>query len=215
MINFDEFIYNYYEKGYVITHLPLEIHKDFWFEIYSTEWTKSKSVFKTVPSWYVEGEQININSHDAQQEFEYHANKKILQQAPQSFKDLAHKVINLPIFDHIKVYKQEPHVSHVHLWNGAEGGYYHQDVIDGSNTLVLIYFTEEQSWQDSYGGRLLLRKTVNNKDVYNDSVNQLSGNMVIINNDNPLFMHKVEELNNSNVNRYTFAFSYNWKKNDS
>lgn len=216
MITFNEFIYDYYEKGYHITRVTPDLLKDFWREIYTTNWIDSKSVFKKVPDWYVEGKPIDIKSHDAHQEFEYHANKRIMQQCPDSLKHLAKCVSELPVFNYLKVYKQTPYVSYLHMWNGAEGGDFHQDVIDGSSTLVLIYFTEEQEWNDDWGARLFLKKNINDVEHYPACVKPLSGNMVIINNDNPLFMHKVEELKNKDVNRYTFAFSYNWKlSNDS
>lgn len=213
MTNFDDFIYNYYEKGYHLTNIPADLCKEFWLQIYTTNWVKSKSIFKNVPDWYVEGTPIDVQSHDAHQEFEYHANKKIMQECPDSLKDLANKVSDLPEFEYLKVYKQVPEVSYLHMWNGAEGGDYHQDVIDGSSTLVLIYFTEELRWDENWGGRLFVKKKVKDKSLYETSIRPISGNMIIINNDNPLFMHKVEELKNKDVNRYTFAFSYNWKLN--
>jgi hypothetical protein len=201
--------FDYYEKGFVNTKIPDELMSDFWMQIYTTEWIKSKSVFKTVPDWYIEGQPVDIQGDDAHMEFEYRANRLNLERCPDSLKELSEKLINNSIFDFLRIVRPIHEISHIHLWNGAEGGDYHQDVIDGTNTLVLCYLTETE-WKSSYGGSLSVTKKLLNKHKYTTKILPNAGTMIIINNDNPLFMHKVEELK-ANVNRYTFAFSYKWK----
>jgi hypothetical protein len=161
-----------------------------------------------VPDWYIEGQPINIQGNDIHTDFEYQSNKLNTERSPESLKLLSESLIQESIFDFLRVVRPIHKISNIHLWNGAEGGDYHQDVIDGTNTLVLCYLTDTE-WEKSYGGSLTLTKKLLDKNKYTTNVLPENGTMIIINNDNPLFMHKVEQLK-SDVNRYTFAFSYRW-----
>jgi hypothetical protein len=209
MMDFEQFKYEYFEKGYVVSNIPQSMLSAFWYIIHSTEWVNSTSVFKEVPSWYVEGKPVDSNKEDSIQDFEKYANQQIMEHAPRSILDLAQDVSCLPLLQYLKIYRPQLTLSHVHLWNGAEGGAFHQDIIDGSNVLVLCYFTDEMVWDPKWGGSITLQKQIDGG-KYTNQVYPNTGTMVIINNDNPLFMHKVELLNQDNVNRYTFAFSYKW-----
>ena len=204
------FRFDYYEKGFVITKIPEELLLFFWSEIYTTNWIKSKSCFQTVPDWYIENQQsVSVPADSHIQECEYQANKLNLQNSPASLRVLANNLICSSIFDFLRTTRPEHQISNIHLWNGAEDGIFHQDVIDGTNTLVLCYLADED-WKEEWGGSLTVTKKLLDKDVYTTKVLPNAGTMIIINNDNPLFMHKVEGLKKEK-NRYTFAFSYNWK----
>ena len=201
--------FDYYEKGFIITKIPEDLLLFFWAEIYTTNWIKSKSVFQTVPDWYIEGQPVDIQGHDAHQEYEYQANKLNLQNSPYSLRVLANDLICSSIFDFLRINRPIHEISAINLWNGAEDDDFHQDVIDGTNTLVLCYLADEE-WKEEWGGSLTVTKKLFDKDVYTTKVLPNTATMIIINNDNPLFMHKVEGMKKEK-NRYTFAFSYNWK----
>lgn len=210
METLEQFEFEFFERGYILSEIPYDFAPEFWAQIYSTNWLKSKSIFKEVPDWYVENiNRIDIHKIDSHQEFEKYANRKIMSNVPDAFRDLSAKITNLPVFDIFKVFRPYLKTKYIHLWNGAEDGDFHQDFIDGSDILVLCYFTDE-IWEDEWGGSITLRKEVNNETFYTREVMPHNRKMIIINNSNPLFKHKVQELYNKNVNRYTFAFNYDW-----
>lgn len=209
-MDLDEFQYRYFEEGYIVSQLPREMHPEFWAEIYTTNWIKSKYCFRGVPDWYVEGTAIDEYAPDRHQEKEYHANKQIMRQVPDSMRVLAEKVIQMPMFDNMRVSLPSSTIRYLHLWNGTEPGEFHQDFIDGSTMLILIYFSDVPKWDPEWGASITVQKKVKDKELYTKQVYPDSGNMVIINNTSPLFLHKVEELYKPELNRYTFAFNYDW-----
>ena len=96
------------------------------------------------------------------------------------------------------------------MWNGSEEIPYHYDTINGADTLILIYITEESAWLKDWGGQISLKKQVGDVILVEEEIDPLSGTMIVINNANPLVKHKVRKLLNPDVNRYTFSFSYKW-----
>ena len=102
-------------------------------------------------------------------------------------------------------------MTYVHFWNGAESIPWHYDTIDSSDILVFVYLTEEQTWDPSWGGSISFCKDLSSGKQYMQTIMPNNGVMVVVNNSNPLFKHKVEELKNNSVNRYTLSLCYKWK----
>ena len=46
--------------------------------------------------------------------------------------------------------------------------------------------------------------------IFEEEFNPYDGMMLVVNNANPLVLHKVRALKNLSVNRYTFSFIYKW-----
>jgi Rps23 Pro-64 3,4-dihydroxylase Tpa1-like proline 4-hydroxylase len=210
-MDIDNFKAQYFNDGYILTELPQDLISKFWYEIHTTNWIKSKSFYNDVPEWYAENNKyINIQGEDAHLESERIINKTNFANAPQTVHSLARDVSNLSVFDHLKTLRNNLDTSYIHVWNGTDADTdFHQDVIDGSNILVLCYFTDEPSWDPKWGGSITVRKRVMDNTIFERKVLPNNGVMLIVNNDNPLFMHKVEKMY-ADVNRYTFAFSYKW-----
>lgn len=203
-------IEDYFEKGFTLTSIPQDILPEFWMEIYSTEWvTDTSATYKTLPSWYNVKKIYSDNQIRNISEKSYGA--ELIAQAPKSLWDLANKVITLPYFDTLRYYKPNHKIKQMHIWNGAEEIPYHTDAVDGGDTLVLIYLTEEQHWLEEWGGCLGVRKELVSGSLYETKILPNNGTMVVINNSNPLMKHRVWELVNRNVNRYTVSFGYSWE----
>jgi hypothetical protein len=96
------------------------------------------------------------------------------------------------------------------MWNGSEEIPYHFDTINGCDTLVLIYLTDQHVWDPKWGGAISMKKEVDNSVIFEQEILPNNGTMLVINNANPLVYHKVTALKNTNINRYTFSFNYNW-----
>lgn len=209
MINLE----NYFERGYDITKLDANLVSSLWQIIYTTNWvTENDSVYKTVPDWY-EVREVDYNEQgdgSDQDIVERVYGRSLLSKCPTHIKETAYNIAKTKYFDPLRVFKKNCELKYLHLWNGAEDIPWHQDTVDGSDMLVLIYLTEELEWNNEWGGMIGLRKELSTGPVYETLVQPLSGNMVVINNANPLIKHKVHELKNQNVNRYTFSMCLNW-----
>jgi hypothetical protein len=207
MINLED----YFEKGYVVTTIPQDIMPLLWMEVYGTDWVPDNpnmyNTYKSIPSWYT------LTKGNVQEDsvLDRLLCKETTSRAPATLLDVANKIINLPCFNTLQAFKTTAELTYLHLWNGAESIPWHMDTVDSSDTLVLVYLTEETVWNEEWGGCLGLRKELATGNLYETKVLPNNGTMVIVNNANPLIKHKVWALENSAVNRYTFSMSYTWR----
>ena len=203
----------YYEQGFFKTEVSEELKKLLWNEIYSTEWCTDTvdKIYKKIPSWYKSKHTYKLNNDGSNRsEFERAIGADILKNTPSSLIDIGRELVNISDFDFFKKYYKKVELQYVDLWNGSEEIPYHFDTINGSDTLVLIYLTEQQHWDINWGGSISLKKECFNKTVYENTFLPCNGTMLIINNANPLVLHQVSALKNKSVNRYTFSFIYKW-----
>lgn len=204
---------NYFEKGFEVTHLNPELVTKLWQIVYTTDWIKGdQSVHKSIPSWCQTQEIKYTEQGDGsdRDSIERTYGKYLLTKCPSYIKDVAHEIINLEYFDNLRFFKKQTELRYIHIWNGAEEIPWHQDASDGSDMLILVYLTEELFWDNSWGGYIELRKELSEQNMYQTLVQPITGNMIVINNANPLIKHRVHELKNQNVNRYTFSFCFSW-----
>jgi hypothetical protein len=202
---------NYFDKGFDVTKLAPDTVTKLWQIVYTTEWTNDESGYKAKPDWYQAKDISNVNnSRIYQGKIEREYGRELLDNSPKDITDVAQHIINSNFFSPLKVFKTNTELKYVHLWNGAEDISWHSDAIDGSDMLILIYLTEELQWDNSWGGCIEIAKDINDEKLYQTMVQPLSGNMVIINNANPLVKHRVHALTNQTVNRYTFNMCFNW-----
>jgi hypothetical protein len=110
-----------------------------------------------------------------------------------------------------KRYYDSYDLMYIDLWNGSEEIPYHFDTINGADTLVLIYLTEELVWSKECGGQISLQKKIKDVILAEEEIDPISETMVVVNNANPLVKHKVTALKNLDVNRYTVSFNFKWK----
>jgi len=202
---------NYFEKGFEVTKLTPDIVTKLWQIVYTTNWINDESGYKSKPDWYQAKDITNdSNSRIYQGKIERECGRELLNNSPTDIIDIAQHIINSNFFSPLRVFKNNTELKYVHLWNGAEDISWHSDAIDGSDMLILIYLTEELQWDNDWGGCIEIAKDVNDQKRYQTLVQPLSGNMVAINNANPLVKHRVHALTNQTVNRYTFNMCFNW-----
>ena len=203
---------DYFEKGYHVTKLPEEFVTRLWRFIYTTEWIEHGREYKQVPSWSPEEVTEFTHNHDtAQAGVERYYGRKLAELAPMEIKKIGQDLIELPYFDNLRYFKPTAKLKHLQLWNGAEEIPFHYDTIDSTDTLIFVYMTEEPQWEEDWGGTITFRKELKSGIQYEHTVFPNNATMVVVNNSNPLFTHKVTELKNQKVNRYTFSFCYTWQ----
>lgn len=203
----------YYDKGYFVSKLPAPLLAYLWNEVYSTEWVddKKENIYKQVPSWYISELDHNVGEHGQYRHtFERAIGSEMLHKAPESLLLLSKAVAETPELEYFKRYYQRCETLYIDLWNGSEEIPYHFDTINGADTLILIYLTEQSEWKTDWGGQINLKKQINDVTICEEEVLPLNGTMVVINNTNPLVFHKITALQNNAVNRYTFSFNYRW-----
>jgi hypothetical protein len=204
---------DYFEIGRHITTTPSEIQTKLWRLVYATEWIeKSDSTFLQypvkyirVPSWHPE---VTSGSDKPFGNNHYYGSKDP-NQYPLELVEVANDIIQSPIFDAVKGYR-ELKLKYLSMWNGAGDLPWHSDIKDSTDMIVLVYLTEEQIWNESWGGTIEFRKEVNSKELYYEKTLPMTGNMIILNNTNPLMQHRVTPMLNKEINRYTFNFCYSW-----
>jgi hypothetical protein len=208
-----EFIEEYFDKGFVVTETPKDIHARLWDEVNNTNWVPGVgNTYKMIPDWYQQKKRRYTDPTGADRQVTerweglygyYHA--------PQSLKDIAADLIADPFFDTLKLYRPPNAIpKFIHFWNGSENTQHHVDSIDGSDVMIFCYATESKEWKEEWGGYINLMKEVNNEFYYTRNVLPNDGTMVVVNNSAPIFKHGIRDLLNQEINRYTFIFHYTW-----
>ena len=199
----------YYENGFFKAEVDDTIKKLLWNEIYNTPWVIDNidNVYKEIPNWYKSNKKYQKNPDGSDGfKFERNIGSDILKNTPESLKYIGLELIESSPFMFFKTYYERVELQYIDLWNGSEEIPYHFDTINGADTLVLIYLTEEINWQKDWGGSITMKKQVGDMTLCEEKILPNNGTMLVINNANPLVMHKVEQLYNLNINRYTFSF---------
>jgi len=200
--------FDFFEKGYYITKIPDDIQSELWRLVYTTEWVEKtntthlqyKTEYVKVPSWHPE---IVMNSSKPYEGDPYFGSKDP-KHHPIELSNIAYKLLDGNILNSYRTLK----LKYLTMWNGSGNLDWHSDINDGTDILVLLYLTEEQEWNNYWGGTIEFRKESDSK--YYKLVQPLNGTMLIVNSTNPLMQHKVTPMLNRNVNRYTFNFCYSW-----
>jgi len=204
---------NYFDKGFDLFKLPDNIIKKLWLILQDTKWIRDPdNTYKSIPIWY-NSEGVIYQSQDSggdRDVVERIYGKSLLEKCPKNIIEIAYNIINLNFFDPLRFFKKQTELKYIHLWNGAEEIPWHMDTVDGSDTLLLIYLTEQTDWDNNWGGCVGLRKELSNEIKHEILIQPLSGNTIVINNANPLVKHRVYKLKNTNINRYTLSLCFNW-----
>jgi hypothetical protein len=202
----------YYDSGFFKSKLNNTIEKLLWNQIFSTEWiADTDNIYKSVPSWYTTSFTKLIDpSGSNRAEYERIISEDLMLRTPDSLIEIGNQLLDTPDFDFFKKYYKNCKLKSVDMWNGSEEIPYHYDTINGCDTLVLIYLTEQLEWDTKWGGTILMKKEVGNSIKFEEEILPTNGTMLVINNANPLVFHKVKGMNTTDVNRYTFSFIYKW-----
>jgi hypothetical protein len=203
----------YYENGFFKTEIDDVTKKLLWNEIYNTEWIADgvENIYKEIPVWYQSKNKYNLNPDGSNRsQYERDIGSDILKNTPKSLIEIGLDLTQSSPFNFFKKYYRKAELQYIDLWNGSEEIPYHFDTINGADTLVLIYLTEQESWDKNWGGTITMKKQVGEKIHFEEEVLPNDGVMLIVNNANPLVYHKVSSLKNTSINRYTFSFIYRW-----
>lgn len=199
---------DYFERGYYITTIPSHLQSKLWQLVYTTEWVEKNDCthlqyptkYVRVPMWHPEITGITGNDHYfGSKDPNYH---------PEELVEVGNQIIENSLFNVVKEYRKLQ-LKYLTMWNGSGDLPWHSDINDTTDMIILMYLTEEQEWDDDWGGTIEFRKNVEGNRYYK-KLQPLSGNMVILNNTNPLMQHRVTPMLNKSVNRYTFNFCYSW-----
>lgn len=208
-----DFIEEYFDKGFVVTKIPPNIHKRLWKEVHDTNWIDAKkSTYKKVPDWYHENEKHYVDPTGFDRpSYERKLGADIFTNAPQSLIDISDDLIRDPLFDPLRMYRPpNPVTKYLHFWNGSENSPHHVDAIDGSDLMIFCYLTETKDWKEEWGGYINILKEVNSEITNTRTILPNDGVMVLVNNSAPIFKHGIRNLVKRDVNRYTFIFHYTW-----
>lgn len=202
----------YYDQGYFCSTIDKNIETILWNEIYSTDWKQDdvEHIYKEIPVWYEASKKYNLQEDGSNRaDYERLIGEDIFSKTPKTLIDVGYSLLQTPQFDFFKKYYKTPQLKYIDLWNGSEDIPYHFDTINGCDTLVLIYLTD-QPWDADWGGSITMKKQVDSNILYENKVLPNNATMLVVNNANPLVFHKVEKLKNKDINRYTFSFIYKW-----
>ena len=204
---------DFFEQGYYITKAPNDIQSMLWQIIHTTNWVKTphktflqyETDYLKIPSWHPE---ITTNSNKPYLGNHYWGSKDP-DKHPRELVKVGEITMNNPCFSILNEHR-EMKLKYMTMWNGAGELPWHSDVNDSTDIIVLYYMTDQDYWDDSWGGILEVRKNFSDKDLYYNKVQPLSSTMVVLNNMNPMLQHKITAMLNPEINRYTFNFCYSW-----
>ena len=208
-----DFIEEYFDKGFVVTKIPSNIHEKLWEEVRNTKWIDAKkTTYKKIPEWYHENEKHYVDPTGFDRpDYEKKIGADIFTNAPQSLIDISDELIKDPLFDPLRMYRPPNAVTkYIHFWNGSENSPHHVDAIDGSDLMIFCYLTEVEDWKQEWGGYINIMKEVNSEITNTRTILPNNGVMVLVNNSAPIFKHGIRNLVKRDVNRYTFIFHYTW-----
>jgi hypothetical protein len=203
----------YYENGFFKEKVDDVIKLRLWNAIYSTEWIQDtqEGLYKEIPLWYRNNFKYDKKPDGSDRaDYERKVGKRVFKNTPKEIIDIGYDLLETDPFIFFKTFYRNVKLQYIDLWNGSEEIDFHFDTINGCDTLVLIYLTEQEVWKEEWGGSIEMKKQVGNDVKYIEKISPLNGTMLVINNANPLVYHKVRALKNNSVNRYTFSFIYKW-----
>jgi hypothetical protein len=202
----------YYERGFFSVEIDGLTKSLLWNEITATNWIPDTvdNIYKQIPNWYISDTDIKDITGENRASYERTIGENIIKKAPESLIQIGNSIVDTAPFEFFKTYYKTHKLKFVDMWNGSEDIPYHFDTINGCDTLVLIYLTDEPVWNKAWGGTISMKKQVGSTVVLEEEYLPSNGTMLVINNANPLIYHKVTSLKNANVNRYTFSFNYKW-----
>lgn len=202
----------YYDRGFFVTELDGLTKSLLWNEIATTNWVPDTvdNIYKQIPDWYKSNIDIRDINGANRAECERIIGEHVTALAPESLLNIGNSLVDTEPFQLFKKYFKKHELKYLDMWNGSEEIPYHFDTINGCDTLVLIYLTDQSVWNKDWGGSISMKKEVDNSVIFEQEILPNNGTMLVINNANPLVYHKVAALKNTDINRYTFSFNYNW-----
>ncbi|MCY9861045.1 hypothetical protein OTK49_00620 [Vibrio coralliirubri] len=127
-------------------------------------------------------------------------------------------------FDAIKA-SHDFEIQFADIWNGSEGCAWHCDAIEGGAFLLLVYLTDYDEWDDSFGGQLEYGKITpafgdgyfidyeaRSGDIESyGMVRPENGTFVVVNNHNQFMTHRCFKMTNKEHKRITLTMGFDLK----
>jgi len=204
---------DYFDKGFIHTTIPSDIYSRLWEQVHKTNWVDAvRTTYKKKPDWYYENEKHYLDPMllDRPTHEKLFAKETISNTPPDLIK-IAEDLLKDPMFDYIKLFRPpNPVVKCVHFWNGSENSPHHNDGVDGTDLMIFCYLTDEEGWDEEWGGYINMLKEVGGQFYHTKNIMPIDGTMVCVNNSAPIFKHGIRDLKRKDKNRYTFIFHYTW-----
>jgi len=210
---FTDMMEDYFDKGFIHTKIPDNIYPQLWDTVNNTNWVDAaKSSYKKRPDWYQENEKHYMDPMLMDRPtYEKLFAKEMYNNTPPDLIKISDELIKDPMFDYIRLFRPPTPVTKcVHLWNGSENSPHHCDGVDGTDLMIFCYLTDEDGWDEEWGGYINMMKEVRGKFYHTQNILPIDGTMVCVNNSTPIFKHGIRDLKYKEKNRYTFIFHYTW-----
>jgi hypothetical protein len=210
---YTELMEEYFDKGFIHTTIPEKIYSKLWDHVNNTNWVDATlTTYKKRPDWYHENKKYYLDPTMIDRPiYEKEFANDVYTNAPPEIIQTSYELIKEPIFDFLKTFRPPNPVTRcVHLWNGSENSPHHCDGVDGTDLMIFCYLTDEEGWNEEWGGYINMLKEVNGEFYHTKNIMPIDGTMVIVNNSNPIFKHGIRDLKYKDKNRYTFIFHYTW-----
>lgn len=146
-------------------------------------------------------------------------NDHVKNNIPLSFKETATKLL---LSDQLKQIHAmfDIRVKFIDLWQGSEGCVWHWDGTDSADALILAYFSDYKRWDPAMGGQLEIGKRIDdcvgNLGLYTSDIDEnkvqsmgfippSQQSLVVVNNQNPYFLHRCNLLASKDIRRVTLT----------
>lgn len=196
-ISLDSFL----EHGFVAVTLNDFLMERFIDLVQRTTWVGSHDIYSRIPNWY---ENLSLKEYSSHNRItDQKLKSQLFEKAvPKEYKDLLFFFANhsglLDGFQNLYSFD----LSTADLWDGAEDLGWHWDGIDAGDIIFLLYFSN-MKWEEKDGGQVETgKRSVDGKHWLMDysDINTLhsslpnNGNVLIINNRDPRFVHRVRPM---------------------
>ena len=197
----------FYKDGYDEWQMPSYLTSMVWGQLLCENWI-DHPVYKSVPDWSInKGGEAQSKDQKYLRDKEQEINEQSLSIVPNAYKTVIEELFNDEYysewFKNVCGYKHS--VKFIDLWNGSDDLGWHWDGVEDHDIGFLIYFTEEQQWNEEWKSYL----QIGERDWPEENVEPKhtaypsNGKIILLNNMNPRFVHTVAKLTNKTVNRYT------------
>lgn len=183
-------------------------------------WVSDEHKGLLIPSWANVEFDRNMHIRDREQAIA----KQLNQSTPKHYTHLIHSLINHDSFCANLKSLGKLEITGIAIWNGVEELGWHWDGYDAGDYVLLCYLSRNAEWRESQGGGLSLGTRILDNDwlgyaesnvTLHETIKPNHGQIVLINNQNPKFVHMTTKLANSKMNRYTLSVSIALKKSSS
>lgn len=202
-------IISYYEKGYFITKLTPKNLKKLKDYFNGQTWVDDHSSrYNTIPLWCSKFKDLSIVNNTGKNDFDFYAEQHIHKE------DILRSICNdINGQEELDFLRSDHNQYNFSCWNGARDLDWHWDGFDYVADYYILCYIPMQELNKDTGGSISfgIRDYIDESNPRFDTprlieeIYPTEGLCVIINNSNPRFVHKVKEIKDKNIHRYTLS----------